>query len=67
MTRETLKIEDIIEGKVKSPIDVAIIPNNMGINLCSVNSISVTRLPDGQLVDLTINFLPDFKKQVTKV
>jgi len=61
MKRETLKIKDIVEDKVKSPIDVSIIPNNMGINLCSVDSISTTRLPDGQLVDLTINFLPDLK------
>lgn len=60
MTRETLKIKDIIEGKVKSPLDVSVIPNNMGINLNSVDSISLTRLSDGQLVDLTINFLPDY-------
>ena len=59
MTRENLKIKDIIEHKVKSPIDISVIPNYMGINLCSVDSISLTRLPDGQLVDLTINFLPD--------
>ena len=61
MIRETLKIGDIIDRKVTSPIDISIIPNHMGINLCSVDSISTTRLPDGQLVDLTINFLPNLK------
>ena len=66
MIRETLKIKDIVEKKVKSPLDVSVIPNHMGINLCSVDSIATTRLPDGQLVDLTINFLPDYNSAMEK-
>lgn len=58
--RETMKVQDIIEGKVKSPLDVSVIPNHMGINLCSVDSLDVVRLPDGQIVTLAINFLPAF-------
>lgn len=61
MIRETLSIDDIVKNKVESPLPVEVIPNLMGINLCSVDSISTTRLPDGQLVDLTINFIPDIK------
>ena len=38
------------------PINPAIIPNNMGINLCSVEGISWTKQDDGQLVSLTIHF-----------
>ena len=60
--RETVSIRDVIDGKAKSPIPLEVIPNTMGINLCSVDSVSSTRLPDGQLVDLTIAFLPNLSK-----
>jgi hypothetical protein len=43
----------------KWPLDPAVIPNHMGINLCSVEGISWTRKEDGQLVSLTIHFNPD--------
>jgi hypothetical protein len=39
------------------PLDPAVIPNHMGINLCSVEGIGWTRQDDGQLVSLTIHFL----------
>jgi hypothetical protein len=39
------------------PLDPAVIPNYMGINLCSVEGMSWTR-QDDQLVSLTIHFLP---------
>ena len=35
------------------------IPNNMGINLCSVHGLSWIKQDDGQLISLTIHFLPD--------
>lgn len=57
--KETIK--DIVEGKVKCPLDVSIIPNYMGINLVSVHSIEWERQPDGQLVKVTINFIPEIK------
>ena len=60
--RETVSIQDVLDGNAKSPIPLETIPNTMGINLCSVKSISTTRLPDGQLIDLTISFLPDIKE-----
>jgi hypothetical protein len=40
------------------PLDPAVIPNHMGINLCSVEGMSWTRQDDGQLVSLTIHFQP---------
>ena len=55
---ECAKIEDIIEGKIACPLPIEIIPNNMGINLCSVDSISWQRQDDGQLVSLCISFIP---------
>lgn len=51
-------IKDIIDGKIKSPIDVAVIPNHMGINLSSVEALSWTRQDDGQLVSMTVHFIP---------
>ena len=40
------------------PLNLSVIPNMMGINLCSVDSVTWTRQDDGQLVNLTINFIP---------
>lgn len=45
-------------GATKIPLDLAVIPNHMGINLCSVEGLSWTRQDDGQLVSLTIHFIP---------
>jgi hypothetical protein len=41
-----------------SPLPLPVIPNHMGINLCSVEGLSWTRQADGQLVSLTIHFVP---------
>lgn len=38
------------------------IPNRIGINLCSVDSITYTKQDDGQLVNLQINFIPALDK-----
>lgn len=40
------------------PIDPAVIPNYMGINLCSVEFIAWERRDDGQLVSMCVGFLP---------
>jgi hypothetical protein len=40
------------------PLAPSVIPNYMGINLCSVEGMSWTRREDGQLVSLTIHFEP---------
>lgn len=34
------------------------IPNNLGINLCSVKDIKIERQKDGQLVSISIVFIP---------
>lgn len=51
-------IQDIIDQKVKCPLDISLIPNTMGINLSSVEAVSWTRQPDGQLVSVTVHFIP---------
>jgi len=53
------KVQDIIDGKVECPLPLQVIPNNMGINLCSVEAISWQRQNDGQLANLTIHFNPE--------
>ena len=59
MNKTTTKtIVDIVEKEEYCPLPISIIPNNMGINLCSVDSITWTKQEDGQLVNLTINFMP---------
>lgn len=53
------KVSDIVEGRTESPIPLEVIPNNMGINLCAVDAISWQQQDDGQLVNLSIHFLPE--------
>ena len=48
------------------PLPVEVIPNYMGINLCSVKSIEWNKTPDGQLIDLTIRFIPEDFAPVTR-
>lgn len=54
-----VSIDDIVDGKEKSPIDVTVFPNLMGINLCSVQGIACQRV-DGQLTSMTVYFIPEF-------
>ena len=52
------KVSDIIKNDEYCPIPLKVIPNNMGINLCSVEAISWQKQEDGQLVNLSIDFNP---------
>jgi len=58
MTTTTKKISELIETG-ESPLPLEIIPNNMGINLVSVEALTWTRQDDGQLVSLTVHFIPN--------
>ena len=51
-------VEELIDSKGYCPLPLDVIPNNMGINLCSVDTIEWTKQADGQLINLKINFLP---------
>lgn len=53
----TKTVSEIIESG-NSPIALDMIPNHMGINLCSVEALTWVRQDDGQLVSLTIHFIP---------
>ncbi len=57
--RTTKLVQDIINNEEYCPIPLEVIPNNMGINLCAVNSISWEKQDDGQLINLSIEFSPD--------
>ena len=56
------KVSDIIENSEYCPIPLEIIPNNMGINLCSVEAVSWQKQEDGQLVNVSIYFNPSQQK-----
>ena len=51
--------DDFIKELGKSPLKPSVITNYMGINLCNVESISWEQLPDGQLLNFSIQFYPD--------
>jgi len=50
-------ISELIDTN-ESPIPLCVIPNHMGINLCSVEALTWTKQDDNQLVSLTIHFIP---------
>ena len=52
------RVCDIIENDKYCPIPLEVIPNNMGINLCSVEAVSWQKQEDGQLVNVSIYFNP---------
>lgn len=57
----TKRVADLVrseEAERECPLPISVIPNYMGINLCSVDSVSWVRREDGQLVSLTIHFAP---------
>ena len=53
----TKTVDELIESD-ESPLPLNVIPNHMGINLCSVEAITWTKRNDGQLVNLMIHFMP---------
>jgi hypothetical protein len=57
MTTVYKTIEEIINGE-KCPFPIDTLPNNMGINLCSVEGIAWQKQDDGQLTNITIYFIP---------
>jgi len=48
--------DELIADDKVSPLPLSVIPNHMGINLCSVAGLEWTRQDDGQLVSLTVHF-----------
>ena len=59
-----VKVEDVVNNNSYCPIPLNIIPDKMGINLVSVDSVEWTEQNDGQLVDLTIKFNPTTNKNI---
>jgi len=56
--KTTMKtVTELIENN-ESPLPLAVIPNNMGISLSNVDALTWTRQNDGQIVSLTIHFVP---------
>ena len=58
MKTTTKTINDIIDNDEYCPLPLEVLPNQMGINLCSVEAVTWTKQDDGQLVNLMIHFIP---------
>lgn len=63
---EYISIQDCIDDRSVEPFPISVIPNHMGINLCSVAGFSTVRLPDGQLEHLIIHFIPNEEEKSDK-
>ena len=51
-------IDELVENDEECPFPLDVIPNQIGINLCSVDALSWQKQDDGQLTNLTIHFIP---------
>lgn len=58
VTHHHVTLEEVHRGE-PCPLPTHVIPNYMGINLCSVAGFTWTKRADGQLVSFTIEFLPE--------
>ncbi len=67
MKKFSKTVSAIIKNNEKCPLPLEIIPNHMGINLCSVKSISWSEFDDGQLHELTINFKSKTNKEKNEI
>ena len=63
MTTTFKTVKELTDNKEDSPLPLKVIPDNMGINLCSVEALSWQKQDDGQLTQLTIYFIPNTEKQ----
>jgi hypothetical protein len=59
METKKVTIEDVVKNNAYCPISIDVFPNLMGINLVSVDSVEYTKQTDGQLVSMTVNFIPN--------
>lgn len=63
LDEEYISINDVINHETVIPDGmINSIPNEMGINLCSVDGFDIERQNDGQIETIKIKFLPDNKK-----
>lgn len=64
-TKTTFKtVAEMIKEDFAPPLPLEVIPNKMGINLCSVEAMSWQKQADGQLTFLTIHFIPATQDQI---
>lgn len=59
MTEERFKELEAIDDEKAEKIVMRFIPNELGINLISVDDIRVYRQKDGQIKSIHIEFIPD--------
>ena len=50
---------ELLKDPGDCPVPLEMIPNQMGINLVSLEAVSWTRQPDGQLVTVSLHFTPE--------
>ena len=65
MKTKFMTVDDILNNETICPLPLEIIPNYLGINLCSVEGITWTKQEDGQLVNLIIHFNPSSNNEDT--
>lgn len=54
----TMTVEEVLNEK-ECPLPLDVITDRMGINLCSVESVTWSKQDDGQLFRVAITFIPD--------
>ena len=55
---EDYKLKELQKDNVGEQL-LSFIPNNLGINLCSVENIHIKRQKNGEIVKIVIDFIPE--------
>lgn len=57
-TKQAIELAEKEDGRWMSVL-LSFFPNYWGINLCSVESITVDKQEDGQITELSVKFIPN--------
>ena len=58
----TKRLNNLVKDETSKRI-LNFIPNELGINLCSVKDVIVNRQKDGQIMDIKIEFIPSSEEE----
>ena len=65
MKTKKVNVKEVVDNNAYCPIPLDVFPNQMGINLVSVDSVEWVEQEDGQLDKVTINFIANNTQQET--
>ena len=64
-TKQAIELAEKEDGRWMSDL-LSFFPNQWGINLCSVDTITIDEQEDGQMTELSVKFIPNNSEEYRK-